>query len=188
LLFLEKIRGSSMYVANFALPGFVLMALAAPVLGQTPPYLEPGTYNAPAGAGATAPAYPIAPLARPALPPGPSSIYSQNPLNRDILNPNQGILFQEFENSVRRTSRPDLEAKAIFAVKLPAADAQLWVNGQLTSQKGLERKFVTPPLAPGHYRYQFRVSWTANKASERSMQTVTFQPGEDLVIDLSKKR
>src|SRR5262249_33893847 len=129
-----------MYVAKVILPGLVVMAFAAPVVGQTPPYLQPGTYNAPASAGAYAPATPNAPM--PALPPGPA-IFSQNPLNRDILNPNQGMLFQQFESSVFRSPGQNLEAKASFSVKVPTADAQLWVNDQLTSLKGLERKFVT---------------------------------------------
>ena len=116
------------------------------------------------------------------------SLFSE-PLNRDILNPSQGLLFQQLESSVLRTPRRELEAKASFAVKMPSADAQLWVNDELTRQKGLERKFVTPPLEPGQqYRYRFRVSWVANKTPEHSGQTVIFQPGEDLVIDLAKKR
>jgi uncharacterized protein (TIGR03000 family) len=175
--------------AKLAMPVVALAAFASPVLGQTPPYLEPGTYNAPAGASAYTPTNPNASLSIPALPTGPgAALYPQNPLNRDILNPLQGLWLQELESSVLRTPRPELEAKAKFSVKVPAADAQLWVNDQLTKQKGLERVFVTPPLEPGQYRYRLRVSWVANKKTEQSGQTVTFKPGEDLVIDFSSKR
>lgn len=176
-----------MYVAKLALPGLMVIAFAAPAMGQSPPYLQPGTYNAPAGASAYTPTIPITPSSTPVLPPGPT-VYSQNPLNRDILNPNQGILFQQLESSILRSPRSNLEAKASFSVKVPAADAQLWVNDQLTSQKGLERRFVTPALESGQYRYRFRVSWVANKTPEQSGQSVVFQPGEDVVVDLSKKR
>lgn len=40
------------------------------------------------------------------------------------------------------------------------ADAQVWFNGQVTTQTGTTRRFVTPPLNPeGDYSYEVKVSW-----------------------------
>lgn len=177
-----------MSLAKITLLGILLAVLTVPVWGQTPPYLQPGTYNAPAGAGAHSPANPSAPFSLPRQPSGPvAPTLPLSVLNRDILNPSQAIWLQQLQRTVGPMPRPSDAGKVVIKVKLPMADAQLWVNDQPTRQKGLERVFVTPPLEPGKYRYRFRASWVANKTLVRSEQTLIFQPGEDLVIDLSKK-
>jgi uncharacterized protein (TIGR03000 family) len=48
-------------------------------------------------------------------------------------------------------------------VSLPTADAQLWIQDQLTQQRGLERVFESPNLEPGKsYTYSLRASWMEN--------------------------
>lgn len=50
------------------------------------------------------------------------------------------------------------------------ADAQVWFNGQATTQTGTTRRFVTPPLNPeGDYSYEVKVRW--NKDGEPVEET-----------------
>lgn len=174
-------------------PPWIAAALfATPVWGQSPPYdLQPGTYNAPSGTGAYSPTVPLGPPLGPSSmagqPFGQATIFPQNLLNRDILNSDQTILHQQLQQqSARQAGVPMREDKVVISVKLPEADAQLWVNGQTTKQKGAERVFMTPPLQPGKYKYELRASWAANKTPVVTSRTVIFQPGEDLVIDFSR--
>src|SRR5262249_38805878 len=133
-----------MNLLKYAFPLVVGFTLAASLaFAQTPPsqQLQPGTYNTPAGSGATPPALPSSTI--PSL--APNSTFP-NSLNRNILNPSQGVWLQHIDRGMRRTN---LEDKAVIVVKLPAADGNLWVNGRRTKQTGEERLFVTPALEPG---------------------------------------
>jgi uncharacterized protein (TIGR03000 family) len=153
---------------------------------QSPGTLQPGTYNAPAGTGASAPNS----LANPFVPTyAPGSAYRPYPSSRDILN--RDILSPGRWNWLRTAEYPakpgrENENTARIKVIVPTADAQIWVNDRPTKRQGLERDFISPPLRPGSYIYRFRISWRAGKAPVSEARTVRFQPGADLVIDVSK--
>ena len=189
-----------MYSAKSAFSWLMVLLLAAPLVGQSPPgVLQGGTYNTPAGAGAAAPVTPspplgnpIAPFYNPGLPFGqPALLSPQNFSNRDILNPSQGIWLQLLQQQDRKSVHPTPgqqgERMALIKVFVPTADTQLWVNDQPTRQKGRERIFRTPFLEPGTYRYRFRASWLAGKTPVSAVQTVTFQPATTPVVDFAKK-
>jgi uncharacterized protein (TIGR03000 family) len=51
---------------------------------------------------------------------------------------------------------------AIIEVQVPA-DAEVWFDGTKTSQRGTNRLFTSPPLAPEQtYTYEIRAAWTVN--------------------------
>jgi uncharacterized protein (TIGR03000 family) len=56
-------------------------------------------------------------------------------------------------------------------VRLPA-DAALWIDGEATAQKGAERTFETPELAPGKvYLYEVKARWSqGGRPAEQSFQ------------------
>jgi uncharacterized protein (TIGR03000 family) len=185
-----------MYSAKIGLSGVMVLLLASPLVAQSPGVLEGGTYNAPSGADAYTPTAPlgtpIAPFAMPGQPfgqPGPTS--PPNLLNRDILNPNQWIWLQQYQRQAGKGAQlppgPGQENRALIKVRVPTAETQLWVNDQLTRQKGLERVFITPPLELGTYRYRFRASWSVDRTPDSAVRTVTFQPDTALVIDFTRR-
>jgi uncharacterized protein (TIGR03000 family) len=54
---------------------------------------------------------------------------------------------------------PSGSGPARFGVFVPA-DADVWVDGQLTGQNDRWREFITPPLTPrGDYHYEIRARW-----------------------------
>jgi uncharacterized protein (TIGR03000 family) len=67
-------------------------------------------------------------------------------------------------------------------VQVPA-DAQVWFNGVKTHLTGTTRKFVSPPMAPGNYRYEIRASW----AGQNQTREVTVHPGDDIKVQFKGK-
>lgn len=165
---------------------------AIPLWAQAPSgTLQGGTYNAPAGAGASTPFKPggqSAPFTNPSLPFGPPP---ENVLNRDILNQSPQLWMQQLRSQTSRSVVPMPSRaqgdKAVIRVKLPTGDAKLWVNGQITKQQGQDRVFVTPNLQSGTFRYQIQASWTADEVPVRTTRAIVFEPGADVSIDFTKK-
>jgi uncharacterized protein (TIGR03000 family) len=79
--------------------------------------------------------------------------------------------------------RPDNRAR--LRLRLPAADAEVWVEGKKTSQKGSVRYFYSPPLSPGTYAYDVRVRWTNNGETAEETRTVRMQPNTSQEVDFT---
>jgi uncharacterized protein (TIGR03000 family) len=76
---------------------------------------------------------------------------------------------------------------AHFRVTVPAADAQVWLNGQRTEQTGKDRHFKSPPIAPGKdYSYEVRARWLENGRSVERTQMVVVRANQRLSIDVAK--
>jgi uncharacterized protein (TIGR03000 family) len=79
--------------------------------------------------------------------------------------------------------------RANFEVRLPAADARLWVEGVETRTKGRLRQFVSPPLRPGgEYTYRLRARWTEKGRLVTRTRTVTFRAGGRVRVDFTKQK
>ena len=78
---------------------------------------------------------------------------------------------------------------ATLVVRLPG-DATLTIGGQSMTQRGSERTFVTPELAPGYqYSYQLEARWMEGGKEVKTTRTVEFSPGKTTVVDfLTKER
>jgi uncharacterized protein (TIGR03000 family) len=63
-------------------------------------------------------------------------------------------------------------------VQLPH-DAELWIEGTKTRQRGSMRHFISPALVPGHrYAFELRARWNDNEKPVEQTQQVTARPGE----------
>ena len=74
-------------------------------------------------------------------------------------------------------------------VLLPEDDAKLLIDGKLTTQKGGERLFLSPPLEPG-YQYQYSVTakwWPNNYTEVIRTRTVPVKAGQEAIVDLRKQ-
>lgn len=87
---------------------------------------------------------------------------------------------------VRDSYYPELSTSAQAAtvvVLVPNPNAQIWFNGALTSQQGMDRTFVTTPLAAdGSYSYTIRARWTENGQSVQRERQVNVQPGRTSTV------
>jgi uncharacterized protein (TIGR03000 family) len=73
---------------------------------------------------------------------------------------------------------------AVIKVLIPG-DARLAVDDSETKATGGERKFVTPPLAPGRtFSYTLTAVWQDGGRRIKRMAIATVQAGEETVVDL----
>ncbi len=79
---------------------------------------------------------------------------------------------------------PDEEGQVNFTVQVPAG-AEIWFNGHKTSQQGMSRRFVSPPLAPGNYTYEVRVRMKQNGQTVSQSRRVAVRPGDNLNLDFN---
>jgi uncharacterized protein (TIGR03000 family) len=80
------------------------------------------------------------------------------------------------------------EKAGTLVVKL-AEDAKLKVDGTPTKQTGAERRFSTPPLAPGkRYSYTLEATWEPNNYTTITRtRKVTIEAGKTTTLDLTKE-
>jgi hemoglobin len=79
-----------------------------------------------------------------------------------------------------------VDAVVHFRVRLPA-DAELWINGGKTSQKGILRRFVSQSLDPcWTYAFTFRARWRTDSEEIEQTRNVVAQVGNDLIVDLTR--
>ena len=76
------------------------------------------------------------------------------------------------EEQERASSR-----RGYITVTVPNADAKVWINGQLMTQTGIERTFMTPMLESTAKAYGFdvKVSWTDNIGSREQQLPTALQ-------------
>lgn len=79
---------------------------------------------------------------------------------------------------------PRSDARARLDVRVPSESAQVSLNGVTMTQTGIDRHYVTPPLEPGSYTFDVRVSWrdASGKEMMRTRQ-VEVRPGENQSVD-----
>jgi uncharacterized protein (TIGR03000 family) len=99
---------------------------------------------------------------------------------------------QEPNYNIRYPVSPPLAAitdnTARVDVRLPA-DAELWFEGQKTSQMGTERTFRSPDLEPKQdYVYNVRARWEADGKPMDQTRKVTVHAGDHVVVDFPSSK
>lgn len=68
-------------------------------------------------------------------------------------------------------------------------NAQVWIDGNATSQTGTSRPFVTPALDPGKdYSYEIRARWTDDGRTVEQTRKITVQSGDRMTVNLTRSR
>jgi uncharacterized protein (TIGR03000 family) len=76
--------------------------------------------------------------------------------------------------------------KAHIRLMVPA-EAEVWIEGDKTSQSGTMREFVSPPLAPdNNYTYEIRAQWMENGKPVDQTRKVTVRAGALTVVDFTR--
>lgn len=79
---------------------------------------------------------------------------------------------------------PRTDARARLDVRVPSASAEVSLNGVAMQQTGIDRHYMTPPLAPGAYTFDVRVSWRDSAGKQVSeARKVEVRPGESQVVN-----
>jgi uncharacterized protein (TIGR03000 family) len=87
---------------------------------------------------------------------------------------------------------PDVSAlpndSAIYVRVLVPPEAEVWFEGQKTTQKGLVRYFESPPVAPGlKYAYHIRARWTRDGREVDETREFTVYAGTKLSVDFTQR-
>ncbi|MFZ1006940.1 MAG: TIGR03000 domain-containing protein [Candidatus Sulfotelmatobacter sp.] len=73
-------------------------------------------------------------------------------------------------------------------VLLPAADAQVWFENKLTTQRGMERLYESPPLAPNHsHTYTIKARWMENGKAVDQERQVNVRAGQNITVNFREK-
>jgi uncharacterized protein (TIGR03000 family) len=76
---------------------------------------------------------------------------------------------------------------ATIVVRVPY-DATVVVGSQETTQRGSQRRFVTPDLVPGYtYSYQLEARWIEGGKEVSAKRTVSFRPGDTAIVDFLRQ-
>ncbi|MCU0704900.1 MAG: TIGR03000 domain-containing protein [Fimbriiglobus sp.] len=72
-------------------------------------------------------------------------------------------------------------------VRLPQADAELWVNKTKTGATGVERMFESPELGEGQeYRYELVAKWTRSGEPMSETRSVVVKAGGSVAVDFTQ--
>ena len=70
-------------------------------------------------------------------------------------------------------------------IRVPRADAKVFIDGAESKGEGRVRKFATPELEAGReVRYEIRVEWTVGGLTTTHTQTITGRAGGRVVVDV----
>ena len=71
---------------------------------------------------------------------------------------------------------------------VPAADAQVWFENNATTQRGMERLFESPPLAPNqNFIYTIKARWMENGQAVNRERRVNVQAGQSVTVNFREK-
>ena len=72
----------------------------------------------------------------------------------------------------------------LIGVRVPE-NAEIWIDGEKTSQTGAFREFVTPSLEPGQkFAYDIKARWTENGKEVNRDRKLNFYAGDRLMVNL----
>jgi uncharacterized protein (TIGR03000 family) len=81
---------------------------------------------------------------------------------------------------------PYADPVAHINVRVPA-NAELWFEGEKTTQKGEVRRFDSPPISPGQdYTYEIRAKWREGDHDVTQTRSVVVRGGQQAVVDFTQ--
>ena len=93
-----------------------------------------------------------------------------------------GVPDNTYSNYV--TAVPDNTAQ--ITVQVPDANAKVWFEGQLTSQRGRDREFMSPPLDVGRtYTYDIRAQWNQDGRMFDQTQHAQVTGGHQVLVNFT---
>ena len=102
----------------------------------------------------------------------------------------EGALASTQTGGRRANYPPDTEGmrspSVLLEVRVPA-DAEIWIEGAKTMQRGVVRQFISPPLEPNReFTYEIMTKWL-DKGQERTRtQKVNVRAGQVVPVDLTR--
>jgi uncharacterized protein (TIGR03000 family) len=81
---------------------------------------------------------------------------------------------------------PPADNRARIRVRVPR-DAELWIAGDTTRQRGVDRLFTSPALSPGKtYTYEIKVRWMDGNRPVEAARKVEVRANETTDVDFTR--
>ncbi len=110
----------------------------------------------------------------------PAYLYSQPPVVVAAPNSNTN------ETAGAAPPAESVDDRALMQVLVPA-DAEVWFNGNPTTQRGEKRVFESTVLTPGHdYKYDIHARWTENGQTVDQTRTVVVHANARVGVDFNR--
>jgi uncharacterized protein (TIGR03000 family) len=137
----------------------------------------------------------------PSYTPVPTSIGGSDARKHFMTPPHfgYGLNALDYRSAFPRLATPSVDAKPTSAsastaggccrvgVKVPHADAELWVNKAKTATTGTDRVFESPELADGkEFKYELVAKWTRNGEPVTESRSVVVAGGQSVLVDFTK--
>jgi uncharacterized protein (TIGR03000 family) len=104
--------------------------------------------------------------------------------------PEEGTMAGTQTEGRRSNYPPDSQAMQALPVRLEVRvqpDAEIWIEGAKTLQRGGLRQFISPPIQPGRsYTYEVKVNWMENGQERTQTETIKVMPGQLVRLDLPR--
>jgi uncharacterized protein (TIGR03000 family) len=110
--------------------------------------------------------------------------FSGSPAN----NPYRSASYYSPGRPSRLSGRRATQRRATIVVRVPTANAVLWVEGVKQAKKGKVRKFISPPLDGGRFVYKVKARWTKNGRKVTRTRNVVFRAGQRVRVNFGKKK
>jgi uncharacterized protein (TIGR03000 family) len=96
-----------------------------------------------------------------------------------------GTIVQGQTTDVRQSFYPSSDQNAAMVqVLVPNPDAEVWFDGNATTQRGTERFFQSPPLqGDGRYQYTIKARWNRDGKNVEQERRVDVTPGRPVMVD-----
>jgi uncharacterized protein (TIGR03000 family) len=102
--------------------------------------------------------------------------------------PEEGALASTQGEGRRALYPPNNQMMRALPVRLEVRiqpDAELWIEGAKTVQRGDVREFISPPVQPGRsYTYEMMVKWMDNGQERAQTRHIQVEPGRLVQVDL----
>lgn len=113
-----------------------------------------------------------------------------SPRSRSSLYPALPVNGSNFNNDLiiipASGTAPDDRAR--LEIRVPVADAKVWLDGVPMTQTGLTRRFVTPPLDPAsRYSYEVKVQWRDGSGPHEETRRVSVRAGTNPMVAFSNR-
>jgi uncharacterized protein (TIGR03000 family) len=77
--------------------------------------------------------------------------------------------------------------RASITVQIPADSADIWIQGEQSTQTQSRQAYLSPPLTPGKtYYYEVRARWRERDRTRDETRNFAIVPGRPVVVDFTR--
>jgi uncharacterized protein (TIGR03000 family) len=77
--------------------------------------------------------------------------------------------------------------RALVTIQIPGDQADIWIQGEKSTQTKSRQDYLSPPLTPGKkYYYEVRARWREGERNHDETRNFAIIPGKPVLVDFTK--